>query len=154
MKGTVYALDGGLVFAKTEEGGICWFEQLCGEMETGDVVSGDLCTEGRQQLRNETRDRTVSVLLGGTEYKRIGMAFGIPGLLLFGGSILTSHLVPKALPSWISIPLLAIWLVGVVLLVIGLCYYAKAKGYLAVWGFLLPDYRHRSVGSGLASRPD
>ena len=73
------------------------------------------------------------------EYKRTGMAFGIPGLLLFGGSILlTSHLVPKALPSWISIPLLAIWLVGVVLLVIGLCYYAKAKGYLAVWGFLLP----------------
>ena len=65
MKGTVYALDGGLVFAKTEEGGICWFEQLCGEMETGDVVSGDLCTQGRQQLRNETRDRTVSVLLGG-----------------------------------------------------------------------------------------
>ena len=72
------------------------------------------------------------------EYKRTGMAFGIPGLLLFGGSILTSHLVPKALPSWISVPLLAIWLVGVVLLVIGLCYYAKSKGYLAVWGFLLP----------------
>ena len=72
------------------------------------------------------------------EYKRTGMAFGIPGLLLFGGSILTSHLVPKALPSWISVPLLAIWLVGVVLSIIGLCYYAKAKGYLAVWGFLLP----------------
>ena len=65
VKGTVYALDGGLVFAKTEEGGICWFEQLCGEMETGDVVSGDLCTQGRQQLRNETTDRTVGVLLGG-----------------------------------------------------------------------------------------
>jgi hypothetical protein len=72
------------------------------------------------------------------EYKRTGMAFGIPGLLLFGGSILTSYLVPKALPSWISAPLLAIWLVGVVLLIIGLCFYAKAKGYLAVWGFLLP----------------
>ena len=73
-----------------------------------------------------------------TEYKRQGLTFGIPGFLLFGSTILISHLVPKALLSWISVSLWAGWLAGVVLLIIGLCYYAKAKGYLAVWGFLLP----------------
>lgn len=72
------------------------------------------------------------------EYKRQGLTFGIPGLLLFGSTILISHLVPKAWLVWISALLWAGWLAGVVLLIIGLCYYAKAKGYLAVWGVLLP----------------
>ena len=72
------------------------------------------------------------------EYKRQGLTFGIPGLLLFGSTILISHLVPKAWLVWISVLLWEGWLAGVVLLIVGLCYYAKAKGYLAVWGFLLP----------------
>jgi hypothetical protein len=65
VKGTVYALDGDLVFVKTTEGGICWFEQLCGEAKAGDVVSGDLVNHGRQNLSNETSGRTVGVLLEG-----------------------------------------------------------------------------------------
>ena len=72
------------------------------------------------------------------EYKRQGLTFGIPGLLLFGSTILISHLVPTAWLVWISVLMWAGWLAGVVLLIIGLCYYAKAKGYLAVWGVLLP----------------
>ena len=73
-----------------------------------------------------------------TEYKHQGLTFGIPGLLLFGSTILISHLVPQASLVWISALLLAGWVAGAVLLIVGLCYYAKAKGYRAVWGFLLP----------------
>jgi hypothetical protein len=65
VKGTVYAIEGGLAFAKTDGGRICWFEPLCGEVEVEDVVSGDLCARGRQLLHNETNDRSVGVLVEG-----------------------------------------------------------------------------------------
>lgn len=65
MKGRVYAIDSRLAFARLDDGGICWFEPLSGDVEVGEVISGELCSHGRQQLRNETRGRTVGVLIEG-----------------------------------------------------------------------------------------
>jgi hypothetical protein len=77
-----------------------------------------------------------------TEYKRKSLAFGIPGLVLqIGCTALVRILTSKtgdhsaAPPEWIT--LLAIGsLVGLLLLIVGLRNYAKAKGYSAVLGLL------------------
>ena len=77
------------------------------------------------------------------EYNRKSLLLGIPGLLIQIGFIFLPRIAvalgadPAArLPQW------AVWgmilgpLLGAVLLIIGLCYYAKAKGYSVVLGLL------------------
>jgi hypothetical protein len=74
------------------------------------------------------------------KYNRISLAVGIPGLLLQIGSQVVINLC-KNPASHVNSDMLegtAAYgiLLGTVLLIIGLCYYAKAKGYSAVYGCL------------------
>ena len=78
-----------------------------------------------------------------TEQKSKSLAFGIPGLFLQIGCItLMRILAPStgnysaALPDWITISLAGGSLIGVILLIVGLRHYAKAKGYGLEYGFL------------------
>ena len=69
-------------------------------------------------------------------YNRKSLAFGIPGLILQIGSEVAPVLwgwghFP---PSWIVILCDIGILAGGILLIIGLCYYAKSKGRNAAWG--------------------
>jgi hypothetical protein len=77
------------------------------------------------------------------EYNRKSLRLGVPGLLLqMGCTILIKMLAPKtrdhsgAPPEWVAYLLLAGTLAGVVLFIVGLCYYAKGKGYSGVLGLL------------------
>jgi hypothetical protein len=74
------------------------------------------------------------------KYNRISLALGIPGLLLQIASqfIVNLYKNPAAQMQSEILPIIATagLMVGTVLLIIGLCYYAKAKGYSAVYGFL------------------
>src|ERR1041385_9111044 len=77
------------------------------------------------------------------EYNRKSLALGVPGLLIqIGCTLLIRVLAPKsadhsdAPPEWIAFLLLAGTLIGAVLLIVGLGYYAKAKGYSGVLGLL------------------
>ena len=78
-----------------------------------------------------------------TEYKRKSLAFGIPGLVLqIGCTALVRILAPKtgdqsaASQEWITLSLAIGSLIGLLLLIVGLRHYAKAKGYSAVLGLL------------------
>lgn len=60
------------------------------------------------------------------KYSDKSMKFGIPGLVL------------HALAAWLHVPVLS-WLIAVVgslLLCLGLCYFARAKGRSILWGLL------------------
>ena len=77
------------------------------------------------------------------EYNRKSLSVGIPGLALqliclFGSNLYVAYakahnMEPSAI---ISLLMLAGILVGDILLIIGLCYYAKGKGYTPVLGLL------------------
>ena len=74
------------------------------------------------------------------QYNKRSLAFGIPGLILQLGSQFLASLfqtnggqTERAVGAVIAVPFL---LLGTVLLIIGLCYYAKAKGYSGVLGLL------------------
>jgi hypothetical protein len=78
-----------------------------------------------------------------TEQKSKSLAFGIPGLSLqIGCMTLSRILAPKtgdhsaAPPEWIALSLAIGSLIGVLLLIVGLRYYAKAKGYNPEFGLL------------------
>ena len=88
-----------------------------------------------------------------TEYRRTGMAFGIPGLLLLGGGILTSHLSQSVTVVDFRTPVgdLARWGCSPDHRAVLLCQGKRIPGGL---GIFASDHRHRSVGSGVASRPD
>jgi hypothetical protein len=77
------------------------------------------------------------------EYDQKSLKLGIPGLLLQIASILiinfyaSKRKAGQAIPpDWLGYLLLAGKVLGSVMLIIGLCYYAKAKGYSAVLGLL------------------
>jgi hypothetical protein len=77
------------------------------------------------------------------EYNRKSLAFGIPGLLLQIGCQVAINLMATkakagggALPADLVFLFLAGALVGTILLITGLCYYAKGKGYSGVLGLL------------------
>ena len=77
------------------------------------------------------------------EYNKKSLRIGIPGFVLVNGCpLLIRHLAPKPddvnppLPDWVPFLLLFGMLAGAILLIIGLGYYAKAKGYSAVLGLL------------------
>jgi hypothetical protein len=69
-----------------------------------------------------------------TEPKNKGMAFIIPGLLLQIGCMTASRVTGEA--QWLALSLAAGSLVGLMLLIVGLGHYAKAKGYSNVFGLL------------------
>lgn len=68
-------------------------------------------------------------------YNRQSFAAGLPGILLQIGSLISLCLLSNNEERlvWASMSGL---LLGVLLWSIGLCFYAKAKGYSAVWGLL------------------
>ena len=78
------------------------------------------------------------------EYNRKSLALGIPGLLLQIGCQVAINLIAAkakagggaAPPAALSFALLAGMLLGTILLITGLCYYAKGKGYSGVLGLL------------------
>ena len=77
------------------------------------------------------------------KYNRKSLALGVPGLLLQIGCIFTSNLIAAkaksngaAPPDSLALLLAAGAFVGAVLLIIGLGFYAKAKGYSALLGLL------------------
>ena len=77
------------------------------------------------------------------KYNKKSLTLGIPGLLIQITCILLNNmLAAKAKNDGIAPSAgLALLLslgafVGVILLIIGLCFYAKAKGYSPVWGLL------------------
>jgi len=56
------------------------------------------------------------------KYNNISLAFGIPGLII------------QAYGAISQIPIITLW--GAILLIIGLCYYAKSKNRHPAWGLL------------------
>ena len=77
------------------------------------------------------------------KYNRKSLALGIPGLLLQLGCLFTSNLIAAKAKSdgvapsdSLTLLLAAGSLVGALLLIIGLGFYAKAKGHSVVWGLL------------------
>jgi hypothetical protein len=77
------------------------------------------------------------------KYNRKSLMLGLPGLLLQFGCIFTANSMAAnikgtgPLPSVGLIVLCEIGIaVGGILLIIGLCFYAKAKGHSALWGLL------------------
>jgi MFS family permease len=80
------------------------------------------------------------------EYNRKSLLIGIPGLLIQIGSVFLPLILgalgvdTARLPQWVASGLLLGFilgpLLGAVLLIIGLCYYAKGKGYSAALGLL------------------
>ena len=77
------------------------------------------------------------------KYNRKSLAIGVPGLLLQVGCLFATNLIAAkaksggtTLPDSLALLLTAGPLVGAVLLIIGLGFYAKAKGYSAVLGLL------------------
>lgn len=76
-----------------------------------------------------------------TEQKNKSMAFGIPGLFLQIVCMALSHILAAnsgdhsaAPPEWIALSLAIGSLIGVLLLIVGLRHYAKAKGYSDAFG--------------------
>ena|SRR6478609_9501745 len=77
------------------------------------------------------------------KYNRKSLILGIPGLLLQLGCMFLSNLLAAnaksggaAPPALLALLLVFGALIGAVLLIVGLCFYAKAKGYSAVLGLL------------------
>ena len=78
-----------------------------------------------------------------TKYNRRSLAFGIPGILLQMGWLalvlvlgLNGGSHGKALPEWAADLFEFCILLGQILWIVGLCYYAMAKGYSAALGIL------------------
>jgi hypothetical protein len=78
-----------------------------------------------------------------TKYNRKSLAFGIPGILLQMGWLaliivlgLKSGSHGKALPEWAASLFGFSIVLGEILWIVGLCYYAMAKGYRATLGVL------------------
>jgi hypothetical protein len=69
-----------------------------------------------------------------TEHKNKSMALVIPGLIILVGCLATSRITGEA--QWLALSLAAGSLAGLIPLIIGLCHYAKAKGYSNVFGLL------------------
>jgi len=76
-------------------------------------------------------------------YSRKSLALGIPGLVLqIGCYYLLSNLVifpknPNTVPHATTGVLLELGMfAGNILFIIGLCFYAKSKGYSGLWGLL------------------
>src|SRR5262245_19950417 len=77
------------------------------------------------------------------EHNRKSLLLGIPGLLIQIGFLFLPRIAvalgadPTArLPQWVAWRMIIAALLGAVLLIIGLGYYAKGKGYSAVLGLL------------------
>jgi hypothetical protein len=73
-----------------------------------------------------------------TEQKNKSLAFGIPGLILQIGCLSLSHAWAAKNgehPDWFFL-FSAGSLIGLLLLIVGLRHYAKAKGYGSEWGLL------------------
>ncbi len=71
-----------------------------------------------------------------TEYNKKSLALGIPGILLQIGCPLLMAAIGPGSPGWIGVALAAGVFAGFIMVIIGLCYYAAAKGYTAVLGAL------------------
>jgi hypothetical protein len=104
------------------------------------------------------------------KYNRKSLMLGIPGLVLQIGCLFISNLIAAKAKSDGSVPSAALLgacslgsIIGTILLIVGLCYYAKAKGHSAVFGLLgllscigllilavLPD-KTKGMGDGTAS---
>ena len=72
------------------------------------------------------------------KYNHKSLVLGIPGLLLQFGSVFLSNLKSGTDVLSVALAWLSVFgaITGCVLLIVGLCYYAKAKGYTAVLGLL------------------
>jgi hypothetical protein len=77
------------------------------------------------------------------KYNRKSLALGIPGIILQLGCLFATNLIAAKAksggatpPDSLALLLAAGSLVGSLLFIIGLCYYAKAKGYSSVFGLL------------------
>lgn len=77
------------------------------------------------------------------EYNRKSLALGIPGLILQYGPFLAIAVLAHGknqsgppLPEIAAYAVLGGVILGSAMLILGLCYYAKAKGYSAVIGLL------------------
>jgi hypothetical protein len=77
------------------------------------------------------------------KYNRKSLAFGIPGLLLQSGSLVAIAVVNYTSASaghppeeWISNLLSVGYYGGTILLIVGLCEYADAKGRNRLWALL------------------
>jgi hypothetical protein len=77
------------------------------------------------------------------KYTRTGLIWGISGLILqtvcyaLLKSIQPQHHAHQAVPpEWVAYALLGGVVLGTVLFILGLCDYAKAKGYSGFWGLL------------------
>ena len=76
------------------------------------------------------------------KYNRMSFFFGIPGLLLqiacvFLSNVFTTQASAGTVPSVFLMAAFGFFeIVGGVLLIVGLCFYAKAKGYSAALGML------------------
>lgn len=82
-----------------------------------------------------------SVMIPG--YNRKSLAIGIPGIILqilvFAAALVLLPKVEHSSPAIqlsVSIGVLSGLLLGTILLIVGLCYYSKAKGYTPVLGLL------------------
>jgi hypothetical protein len=78
-----------------------------------------------------------------TKYNRKSLIFGIPGLALQLGCLFATNLIAAKIKGTGDLPSPALTglfelgiVAGDVLLIVGLCYYAKAKGYSAALGLL------------------
>jgi ABC-type multidrug transport system permease subunit len=71
-----------------------------------------------------------------TKFTRKSLVYGVPGLLLQKGSLLgfVGMGYTHTDADWLNYLLWAAYLVGTVLLIIGLCEYADNKGQNRVWG--------------------
>lgn len=78
-----------------------------------------------------------------TKYNRKSLTFGIPGILLHLGCLVLfvvlglkdgSHIKP--FPEWVATLVLLGMILGAILWLVGMCYYAMAKGHNAALGFL------------------
>jgi hypothetical protein len=104
------------------------------------------------------------------KYNRKSLILGVPGLLLQFGCIFESNSIAANIKGTGPLPSIALIgfcevgiVVGGILLIIGLCFYAKAKGHSAVWGLfgllscigllvlaLLPDKAKGGSGNAAA----
>jgi hypothetical protein len=66
MTGKVFKIEEGSIYLRIEKGSECWFDSLTSDrIEIGDVVTGNLCSIGGQELMNKTRGCKMKVFLQG-----------------------------------------------------------------------------------------
>lgn len=106
------------------------------------------------------------------KYNRTSLVIGIPGLVLQIGCLVALNMMAAKARSAGTFPPVILALIlelgiiaGDILLIVGLCFYARAKGHSAVWGLfgllscigllvlaLLPD-RTKGMGDGTVPPP-